>query len=128
MRNWPRYSRGSLEAEEITRPRWKKIFFSTAFLVTMSVPVFWPRLSHWSKSPGSMVLRCPLTAILEGVNYRGVVSSQLTVDGDQLPTVNRQLRTMMSPMSDKPYFDQDDLAARHFDSAKDLGEPGKFPF
>src|SRR5438552_16543076 len=61
MRNCPRYSRGSLEAEEMTRPRLKKIFFSMAFLVTMSVPVFWPRLSHWSRSPGSMVLRLPLT-------------------------------------------------------------------
>ena len=29
MRNWPRYSRGSFEAEEITRPLRKKIFFST---------------------------------------------------------------------------------------------------
>ena len=50
-----------LEAEEITRPRLKKIFFSTAFLVTISVPVFCPRLSHWSRSPGSIVLRFPET-------------------------------------------------------------------
>ncbi|MEK6374065.1 MAG: methylmalonyl-CoA mutase family protein [Acidobacteriota bacterium] len=31
-------------------------------------------------------------------------------------------------MSDKPYFDETDLAARHFDPEKDLGEPGRFPF
>src|SRR5205085_11240875 len=83
MRNWPRYSRGSFEAEEMTRPRWKKIFFSMAFLVTMSVPVFWPRLSHWSRSPGSMVLRFPVTPIGKSVNYM-VGGWQLAVDGWQL--------------------------------------------
>ena len=31
-------------------------------------------------------------------------------------------------MSDKPFFDESDLAARHFNPAHDLGEPGKFPF
>src|SRR5947199_5506939 len=31
-------------------------------------------------------------------------------------------------MSDKPFFDASDLAARDFDPAHDLGEPGKFPF
>src|SRR5688500_6550705 len=59
MRNWPRYSRGSLEAEEITRPVRKKIFFSTRLLEITSVPVFCPRLSHWSRSPGSIVRRLP---------------------------------------------------------------------
>src|SRR5437868_4980262 len=83
MRNWPRYSRGSFEAEEMTRPRWKKIFFSMAFLVTMSVPVFWPRLSHWSRSPGSMVLRFPVTPIGKSVNYM-VGGWRLAVDGWQL--------------------------------------------
>src|SRR5688500_19858010 len=59
MRNCPRYSRGSLDADEITRPVRKKIFFSTRLLVITSVPVFCPRLSHWSKSPGSIVRRLP---------------------------------------------------------------------
>src|SRR2546423_4949348 len=31
-------------------------------------------------------------------------------------------------MSDKPFFDASDLAARDFDPATDLGEPGRFPF
>src|SRR5437667_490831 len=31
-------------------------------------------------------------------------------------------------MTDKPFFDESDLAARHFDPAHDLGQPGKFPF
>src|SRR5438477_9220370 len=31
-------------------------------------------------------------------------------------------------MTDKPFFDADDLTARHFDPAKDVGEPGRFPF
>src|SRR5216684_2409937 len=65
MRNWPRYSRGSFEAEEITRPLRKKIFFSTPLLLTKSVPVFCPRLSHWSRSPGSIVFRLPLTLMME---------------------------------------------------------------
>src|ERR1041384_2861959 len=59
MRNCPRYSRGSLDAEEITRPRRKKIFFSTLLFVMTSVPVFCPRLSHWRRSPGSIVWRFP---------------------------------------------------------------------
>src|SRR5215212_6551211 len=71
MRNWPRYSRGSLEAEEITRPLRKKIFFSTRLLEMTSVPVFWPRLSHCRRSPGSIVLRLPDRAI-EG---RGIICS-----------------------------------------------------
>src|SRR3954465_8921947 len=64
MRNWPRYSRGSFDAEEITRPLRKKIFFSVPLLRTQSVPVFCPRLSHWSRSPGSIVLRLPLTLMI----------------------------------------------------------------
>src|ERR1044072_9436510 len=59
MRNCPRYSRGSFEAEEMTRPRRKKIFFSTRLLVMTSVPVFCPRLNHWRRSPGSIVWRFP---------------------------------------------------------------------
>src|SRR3989440_381792 len=31
-------------------------------------------------------------------------------------------------MTEKPFFDASDLAARHFDPETDLGEPGKFPF
>src|SRR5256886_7551023 len=31
-------------------------------------------------------------------------------------------------MTDKPYFDADDLAARDFDPQRDLREPGQFPF
>jgi len=31
-------------------------------------------------------------------------------------------------VSDKPYFDPGDLAARHFDPAEDLGAPGEFPY
>src|SRR5437762_13729346 len=31
-------------------------------------------------------------------------------------------------MTDKSFFDESDLAARNFDPAHDLGEPGKFPF
>src|SRR3954449_6777426 len=31
-------------------------------------------------------------------------------------------------MSDKPFFDPSDLAARGFDPAADLGEPGRFPY
>src|SRR2546427_1328350 len=31
-------------------------------------------------------------------------------------------------MTDKPYFDADDLAARDFDPQRDLREPGEFPF
>src|SRR3954471_17450780 len=65
MRNCPRYSRGSFDAEEITRPLRKKIFFSTPLLRTQSVPVFCPRLSHWSRSPGSIVFRLPLTLMIE---------------------------------------------------------------
>src|SRR6266436_3113219 len=29
---------------------------------------------------------------------------------------------------EKFFFDSDDLAARHFDAAADLGEPGRFPY
>src|SRR3954469_8006205 len=64
MRNCPRYSRGSFDADEITRPLRKKIFFSVPLLRTQSVPVFCPRLSHWSRSPGSIVLRLPLTLMI----------------------------------------------------------------
>src|SRR5437764_12788422 len=98
MRNWPRYSRGSLEAEEITRPRLKKIFFSTAFLVTMSVPVFCPRLSHWSRSPGNIVLRFPLTPIRFFSLSRAPARDKL----------------QNCPTSNKPYFDASVLPARHF--------------
>jgi methylmalonyl-CoA mutase N-terminal domain/subunit len=31
-------------------------------------------------------------------------------------------------VSDKPFFDSDDLAARGFDPASDLGQPGQFPY
>src|SRR2546423_5793134 len=31
-------------------------------------------------------------------------------------------------MTDKPYFDESDLAARGFAPAADLGEPGAFPY
>src|SRR3954449_611592 len=31
-------------------------------------------------------------------------------------------------MSDKPFFDPSDLAARGFDPSADLGEPGSFPY
>src|SRR6266567_29620 len=31
-------------------------------------------------------------------------------------------------MADKPFFDENDLTARRFDSSKDLGAPGAFPF
>jgi len=31
-------------------------------------------------------------------------------------------------VTDKPYFDDSDLAARGFDPANDLGEPGRFPY
>jgi methylmalonyl-CoA mutase N-terminal domain/subunit len=31
-------------------------------------------------------------------------------------------------MPDKPYFDREDLEARGFDEARDLGEPGAFPY
>src|SRR5882762_2768142 len=31
-------------------------------------------------------------------------------------------------MSDKPFFDDADLAERHFDAATDLGDPGRFPY
>src|SRR5205814_5434521 len=55
MRNWPRYSRGSLEAEEITRPLRKKIFFSTCEFDTTSVPLFWLRLTHWNRSAAFIV-------------------------------------------------------------------------
>src|SRR5438552_3707850 len=41
----------------------------------------------------------------------------------QLPTANYDVR-----VSEKPFFDETDLAARNFDPAHDLGEPGKFPF
>jgi methylmalonyl-CoA mutase N-terminal domain/subunit len=34
----------------------------------------------------------------------------------------------MFAVTDKPYFDETDLAARDFDPATDLGEPGRFPF
>src|SRR5438093_701322 len=35
---------------------------------------------------------------------------------------------MMCRMTEKPFFDESDLAAREFDPAKDLGQPGQFPF
>src|SRR6185436_6635640 len=106
MRNWPRYSRGSFEAEEMTRPWRKKIFFSTRLFEMTSVPVFCPRLSHCSKSPGSIVLRLPERAI-EGT---GIICSV--------------------PMSsDRPvFYSESDLQQRHFDSARDLAEPGQFPY
>src|SRR5207244_8936663 len=31
-------------------------------------------------------------------------------------------------MTDKPYFDEDDLATRDFDPKNDLGAPGTFPY
>src|SRR5262244_2225951 len=31
-------------------------------------------------------------------------------------------------MTDKLFFDEDDLAARQFDPPHDLGQPGRFPF
>ena len=31
-------------------------------------------------------------------------------------------------MAEKPFFDEKDLASRHFDPSKDLGAPGSFPF
>ena len=63
IRNWPRYSRGSEEAEEMTRPDLKKMRFSTDLFLMKRVPVFWPRLSHCSRSPGCIVFRFPLTPI-----------------------------------------------------------------
>src|SRR6185436_19034216 len=76
MRNWPRYSRGSFEAEEITRPPRKKIFFSTRLLLMTRVPVFCPRLSHWRRSPGSIVLRLPERAMRKAANYKRALTSR----------------------------------------------------
>src|SRR3954468_15787049 len=109
MRNWPRYSRGSFDAEEITRPLRKKIFFSVPLLRTQSVPVFCPRLSHWSRSPGSIVFRLPLTLMIEG----GAKGGELYRRARVRPI---SLRAMAD---EKIFFDAEDLAARGFDAAND---------
>ena len=73
MRNWPRYSRGSVDADEITRPSRRKIFFSIPFAVSTSVPVFCAKFSHWSRSPGVIVRRLPeipIVAIRDSTNHR----------------------------------------------------------
>src|SRR5437763_16733845 len=119
MRNWPRYSRGSLEAEEMTRPRLRKIFFSMAFLVTMSVPDFCPRLSHWSRSPGSIVFRFPLTPIFaKGCElYRLAVTDRLTpimAGTKEKPTI-----ATSSGFELPVYFDDEALRSRNFDARRD---------
>src|SRR2546428_402624 len=123
IRNWPRYSRGSLEAEEMTRPPLKKIRFSTDLFATTSVPFFWPRLSHCSRSPGSIVLRLPLTPIaLRSVGHGCAVPHSRTKirHGAAVPYT--------TCVADKPFYDNSDLASRGFDATKDLGTPGSFPF
>src|SRR5688572_554341 len=117
MRNWPRYSRGSLDAEEITRPLRKKIFFSTFLLLMTSVPVFCPRLSHWSRSPGSIVCKLPLRAITERRAIISAATSAKTKTAGRSPPLseivvrNRDLRSDCAPAG---------LRYLHFDRARGL--------
>src|SRR5438132_8344275 len=107
----------------MTRPALKKIFFSTDLFATTSVPVFWPRLSHCSRSPGSIVLRLPLTPIaVRSVGNGGAVTYSRTKirRGAAVPYTTR--------VADKPFYDESDLQSRNFDPATDLGTPGSFPF
>src|ERR1051325_10063962 len=95
----------------MTRPWRKKIFFVTPALLTTSVPVFCPRLNHWRRSPGSIVLRLPLTPMVKGIGlYRAVA-------------------VRYRPMKDLPVaFRESDLQQRNFDPSRDLGDPGQFPY
>src|SRR5438874_10643591 len=83
MRNWPRYSRGSLEAEEITRPLRKKIFFSTCEFDTTSVPLFWLRLTHWNRS-AAFIVSLPVRG-MQGAGFyqREVTGTESEVTGDR---------------------------------------------
>src|SRR5437867_5358741 len=69
--NWPRNSRGSLEAEDTTTPSRRKSRFTKVSCRKLRVPVFRAWLTHWSRSGKAMETRVPESPGLGGKGSPG---------------------------------------------------------